>query len=464
MGNLNKFNFSIKIGFYILDALIIFFGLLFFICNQYQYFYHTKLARLPYFSELLDAHYKAILLLLFAWFVISDYVKLYSIKRVIFLREILRKIVLQTFFFCLIIFTISGIKKEELLANQLIVYFVFILFAYLIFTRLLVFLVSRYNFQKGNDVKNVIVLGENSNTPRFKSIIENRKHYGYRIIKTNNIIDNDSLETVLLSNKVKEIFISQLGLPISLQEQSIVNFCEDHHVKVSYIPYSLNTELVSLDVVYIDTLPIFRFKKFPLEKTENRLIKSLFDVIISCFVLIFIMSWLFPIIAILIRLDSKGPILFKQKRRGINGVDFDCYKFRTMRNDGTNSIKATVVNDNRITKIGKFLRKASLDELPQFFNVLNGDMSIVGPRPHMISQDIHYSEIIRKYNLRNYVKPGITGLAQVKGYRGAIDCDKDMEDRIRTDIFYVRNWSLLLDLQIIYQTVVLIFKGDENAI
>ena len=135
-----------------------------------------------------------------------------------------------------------------------------------------------------------------------------------------------------------------------------------------------------------------------------------------------------------------------------------------MRNDGTNSIKATVVNDNRITKIGNFLRKTSLDELPQFINVLKGDMSIVGPRPHMISQDIYYSEIIRKYNLRNYVKPGITGLSQVKGYRGAIDCDKDMEDRIRTDIFYVRNWSLHLDLQIIYQTVVLIFKGDKNAI
>ena len=173
---------------------------------------------------------------------------------------------------------------------------------------------------------------------------------------------------------------------------------------------------------------------------------------------------LFPIIALLIKLDSKGSVIFKQKRRGINGKDFDCYKFRTMRNDGTNSIKATVVNDNRITKIGNFLRKTSLDELPQFINVLKGDMSIVGPRPHMISQDIYYSEIIRKYNLRNYVKPGITGLSQVKGFRGAIDCDKYMEDRIRTDTFYVRNWSLLLDIQISYQTVVLVFKGDENAI
>ncbi len=176
------------------------------------------------------------------------------------------------------------------------------------------------------------------------------------------------------------------------------------------------------------------------------------------------MSWLFPIIAILIKLDSKGPVLFKQKRRGIKGEEFNCYKFRTMRNDGTNSIKATIVNDKRITKVGQFLRKTSLDELPQFINVLNGDMSIVGPRPHMISQDNYYSDIIKKYNLRNYVKPGITGLAQVKGFRGAVDCDKDMEDRIRTDIFYVRNWSILLDFQIIYQTMLLIIKGDENAI
>ena len=464
MGNLNKFNFSIKIGLYILDALIIFFSLLFFICNQYQYFYPTKLDRLPYFSELLDAHYKAIILLLLAWFIIADYVKFYSIKRLNFLREILKKITFQTFFFALIIFTISGIKKQELLANQLIAYLVLILFIYLIFIRLLVFFVSRYNFQKGNDVKNVIVLGENSNTPRFKSIIEKRKHYGYRIIDTENNIETKALESLLLSKNVKEVFISQLGLSKSLHEQNIVNFCEDQHIKISYIPYSLNNDIISLDVVYIDTLPIFRLKQFPLEKTENKIIKAFFDITISFFVLICIMSWLFPIIAILIKLDSKGPVLFKQKRRGIKGEEFNCYKFRTMRNDGTNSIKATIVNDKRITKVGQFLRKTSLDELPQFINVLNGDMSIVGPRPHMISQDNYYSDIIKKYNLRNYVKPGITGLAQVKGFRGAVDCDKDMEDRIRTDIFYVRNWSILLDLQIIYQTMLLILKGDENAI
>ena len=129
-----------------------------------------------------------------------------------------------------------------------------------------------------------------------------------------------------------------------------------------------------------------------------------------------------------------------------------------------NSIKATERNDPRVTKIGKFLRKTSFDELPQFINVLKGEMSIVGPRPHMISQDQHYRDIINRYNLRHYVKPGITGLSQVKGYRGAIDSDEDMEKRIRTDVYYVRNWSYLLDIQIVYLTVMLVLKGDDNAI
>src|SRR5690606_16089232 len=141
-----------------------------------------------------------------------------------------------------------------------------------------------------------------------------------------------------------------------------------------------------------------------------------------------------------------------------------CLKFRTMREDKDNNKKPTERDDPRVTKLGRILRKTSLDELPQFFNVLKGDMSIVGPRPHMVSENESYSEIIKKYSLRHYVKPGITGLAQIRGYRGAIDSEKDMELRVRTDIYYVRNWSFLLDLLIIYKTVRLILVGDENAI
>jgi len=424
----------------------------------------VHLIQLPNFNAIVDAHYKAYLLIIFSWFIIADYVKLYSVKRLNYLREVIKKVIYQSFFFSIIIFTISGLKSEDLLSNKLVIFLTLSIFFYLCVTRFLIFSFFRKKYEKGKDIKNILIIGENVNSVRLKKILEKRKHFGLKVIE--NTVEFDLKKLIQLINResIKEIFISQSGFVDYKFENQILNYCEDNHLGVNYIPYSLNNDLISLDVNYIDTLPIFKIKKYPLEKTNNQIVKTLFDILFSSLVCVFILSWMFPIIALLIKLDSRGPIIFKQKRRGLNGKEFDCYKFRTMRNDGTNSIKATVVNDNRITKIGNFLRKTSIDELPQFFNVLNGDMSIVGPRPHMISQDMYYSEIIRKYNLRNYVKPGITGLAQVKGYRGAIDCDKDMEDRIRTDIFYVRNWSILLDIQIIYQTVVLVFKGDENAI
>lgn len=463
MGSQNKFNFSIKIGLFILDILIVFLFFNVFITLQYKYYYPSHLDRLPYFSEILVAHYKAILLILFSWILIADYSKLYSIKRLNYLREIIRKVIYHIFYFSIIIFMISGLKSEDLLSVQLVGLYILSLFSYLLITRFFIFYFSRREYERGRNLKNILIIGENINSIRFKKILESRRHFGMNIIE-NKGLDFNKSKYLINQNNIKEVFISQSGLVDNDLENQILNYCEDNHIGVNYIPYSLNNDLISLEVNYIDTLPIFKLKKYPLEKVNNQIIKSLVDIFLSSIICVFILSWLFPIITLLIKLDSKGPVIFKQKRRGLNGKEFDCYKFRTMRNDGTNSIKATVVNDNRITRIGHFLRKTSLDEFPQFLNVLKGDMSIVGPRPHMISQDMHYSEIIRKYNLRNYVKPGITGLSQVKGFRGAIDCDKDMEDRIRTDIFYVRNWSLLLDIQIIYQTVVLVFKGDDNAI
>lgn len=456
--------YSIKYLLCFIDSIIL--SLLFYISIklQYKFFFSVHLTQLPNFNEIIDAHYKAYLLIIFLWFIIADYVKLYSIKRLNYLREIIKKVIYQIFFFSIIIFTISGLKSEDLLSNKLVLILTFSIFIYVILTRLFIFSFLRRKHEKGEDLKNILIVGENVNSLRLKKILESRKHFGLRIIENKEKLDILKLIELINNENIKEVYISQSGFVEYEFENQILNYCEDNHISVNYIPYSLNNDLISLDVNYIDTLPIFKIKKFPLEKADSQFLKFLFDIVFSSFVCVFILSWLFPIIALLIKLDTRGPVIFKQKRRGLNGKEFDCYKFRTMRDDGTNSIKATIVNDIRITKIGNFLRKTSLDELPQFLNVLKGDMSIVGPRPHMISQDEYYCEIIRKYNLRNYVKPGITGLAQIKGYRGAIDTDKDMEDRIRTDIFYVRNWSILLDIQIIYQTVVLVIKGDENAI
>lgn len=443
---------------YILDLIAILCFFLLLMGLQYENVYGLERGPL----KLLKEHYKAVILLSFTWLILADYTKLYSSKRIYSFQHILKKVLAQVFFYTLIIFTISGIKDKSLLSNVHIIYFSILVTVYIFSSRSISFFYLRKIYFEGKNLKHILIVGQNVNTSRLINIVERRKHFGLKVVGVLEKLDFEKFLEFINQNKVEEVFISQSGSMGS--ESLILNYCEDNHIVVNYIPNSLNSDLVSLDIDYIDTLPIFKLKKYPLEKTNNQLIKTLFDVIFSSLVCILILSWLFPIIALLIKIDSRGPIIFKQKRKGLNGKEFDCFKFRTMRNDGTNSIKATVVNDNRITKIGRILRKTSFDELPQFINVLKGDMSIVGPRPHMITQDEYYSEIIKKYNLRNYVKPGITGLAQIKGYRGAIDSDKDMEDRIRADIFYVRNWSILLDVQIIYQTVVLVFKGDENAI
>src|SRR5690606_26129003 len=215
---------------------------------------------------------------------------------------------------------------------------------------------------------------------------------------------------------------------------------------------------------YLDSFPVLNYKKLPLDDTFNQITKRLFDLAFTLWVFIFLLSWLMPIIALLVLITQGRPIFFSQKRNGLNGKEFDCLKFRTMIPHKHNSVKPTERNDPRVTRLGRILRKTSLDELPQFINVLKGEMSIVGPRPHMVSENESYSDIIKRYSLRHYVKPGITGLAQTRGYRGVVDSDKDMEMRIRTDIYYVRNWSFLLDLVIIFRTIKLMISGDENAI
>ena len=191
--------------------------------------------------------------------------------------------------------------------------------------------------------------------------------------------------------------------------------------------------------------------------------KRLFDIIFSFLVLFFILSWMYPLIGLLIKLSSKGPILFKQKRSGLDNKEFWCYKFRSMSKNVDADNKQATKGDVRITTIGRFLRKSSLDEFPQFINVLKGDMSIVGPRPHMLKHTEQYSELIKKYMVRQLVKPGITGAAQIRGYRGETREIKEMEGRVKWDVWYIENWTFFLDINIILRTVLNFIKGDEKA-
>jgi putative colanic acid biosynthesis UDP-glucose lipid carrier transferase len=201
----------------------------------------------------------------------------------------------------------------------------------------------------------------------------------------------------------------------------------------------------------------------PLEIPLYRIIKKVFDFCFSLFVIVFVFSWLFPIVMILIKVNSRGPVFFVQERSGRDNNSFPCFKFRTMYvNKDADTVQATQ-NDARITKVGAFLRRTSMDELPQFFNVLLGNMSVVGPRPHMLSHTEQYSELINNFLVRHYAKPGITGWAQVNGFRGETKELADMEGRVEHDIWYIENWSLLLDIKIIWNTFFKVLQEDEDV-
>ncbi|HEX2847988.1 MAG TPA: undecaprenyl-phosphate glucose phosphotransferase [Chitinophagaceae bacterium] len=244
---------------------------------------------------------------------------------------------------------------------------------------------------------------------------------------------------------------------------TLVEEAEKQCVKLKVVP-DLNSVIAAhFQIRYMNDFPVLSLRQEPLENLHNRFKKRLFDIVFSSLVIILILSWLYPIIALLIKLQSPGPVLFKQKRSGRNNKPFTCYKFRSMRvNKDSEKVQATK-NDSRITPIGSFLRRSSLDELPQFFNVLKGEMSVVGPRPHMLAHTEQYRTIIDQFMVRHFLKPGITGWAQVSGFRGETKEVEQMEKRIQKDIWYLENWSLMLDIRIIYLTLYQVIRGDEKA-
>ena len=216
-------------------------------------------------------------------------------------------------------------------------------------------------------------------------------------------------------------------------------------------------------IEYFGELPILSLRSEPLDDVGNRIKKRVLDIIVSFFVIIFILSWLVPVLGLLILLESRGPVFFSQLRTGKNKKSFHCYKFRSMRKNKDADLKQATVNDSRVTKIGKFIRRTSLDEFPQFINVFKGDMSLVGPRPHMLKHTNDYSKFVDEYMVRQFLKPGITGWAQVNGYRGEITNPEQIKMRVNKDLWYLENWSLWLDIQILFLTIYQVFKGDKNA-
>jgi putative colanic acid biosynthesis UDP-glucose lipid carrier transferase len=218
-----------------------------------------------------------------------------------------------------------------------------------------------------------------------------------------------------------------------------------------------------MHIDYLKEIPVISLRKEPLEDLGNRIKKRIFDIVVSAMVIVFVLSWLIPLVSLLIWLESRGPVFFAQPRTGKNNKSFLCLKFRSMKTNNAAQAKQATKNDDRITKVGKFLRRTSLDEFPQFINVFRGEMSLVGPRPHMLQHTDQYSRIIGQYMVRQFLKPGITGWAQVNGFRGETKAVEQMEKRVEHDLWYLENWNLFLDMKIIFMTAFNTIKGDKNA-
>jgi Undecaprenyl-phosphate glucose phosphotransferase len=332
---------------------------------------------------------------------------------------------------------------------------------------------------RGFNNRKVMIIGAGDTAQEFKTMLEHKIEYGYqflgffddtpekhpREIRQHIIGTVEDAKQYAVKHQIDEIFCA-----LSHQEENkikeLIQFGDENLIRVKIVPdlsRFLTHHLNKVEIDYYGQIPVMTLRSEPLENIVNRVIKRLFDIAFSFLVFVFILWWFIPLIALIIRLTSKGPVFFIQKRSGIKNRSFEVIKFRTMYVNGDAHIRQATKGDSRITPIGKFLRKTNLDELPQFFNVFLGQMSVIGPRPHMLKHTEEYSKIIDKFMVRHLVKPGITGWAQVNGYRGETKDVNDMEGRVRADVWYIENWSFGLDVKIIIMTIINMIRGEENA-
>lgn len=402
------------------------------------------------------------------WFSASGYFNLYSFNNDFSLDQIYRGTWKSIITHQLFYFTYIFLDHKFTVDFKYVILEISLILLVFILSRLLFSIVYFSIKNKVLRKKNVAIIGHNIDGIRLAQYFESKPfEFNFSGFLDNGIKtadDSTIIEHLNLANNknIKNVYLI-LQNNFNNNLVYISNVAENLGIKLFYTNDLRSSELCKFYSTFSND---FQFLSYRFEKLENlseRLKKRTFDILFSLFVIIFILSWLFPIIALIIKLQSKGPILFKQTRNGRENKTFTCYKFRSMYAQNFDPKVQARKNDSRITPIGKFLRKSNIDELPQFFNVLKGEMSVIGPRPHMVEHNEMYDAIIDKYLVRNFIKPGISGWAQVNGLRGETNDIELMRQRVQFDIEYIDNWSLMFDVRVIFLTIYLTFKGDKNA-
>lgn len=405
----------------------------------------------------------------------SMYTRIYTDERIEYLERVFKSTlntgVLMFLLYSFTAYYITGFQEIAYFLGFLILFSVF----YVVASRIFLVYVYKVLPKRLGWAKDVFLIGHQDYLGNVVSSFPS-KHAFYTI---NTIPYLDQLDSVTKENKVaqfKRYFeeVSRRGAhevflinspDVSAYTQDLITAADFQCVKLNFVhtsSVSLSTYEMAQDSLVLD-LPILRSHKNSLSEMDNRIKKRIVDLLVSSLVIVFILSWLIPIVGLIIKFQSPGPIFFKQSRSGRNNRSFNCLKFRSMVVNNDSNSKQASKEDKRITSIGKFLRASSLDEFPQFINVFLGDMSIVGPRPHMLAHTEHYCKLIQHYMVRHYVKPGITGWAQVNGYRGETKEPSLMAKRVEYDLEYMNNWSVMLDFKIIAMTALNMTRGEKNA-
>lgn len=409
-----------------------------------------------------------ILFISFSWIIIVLRSHFYEIYRFTRVTNILSLILKQGILFLLLVFAFFGFFRD-LNADplQILRYIIEVLVIITIAKIGVYYLLKKYRLLMKGNLRRVVIIGLNQKTDQLRKFFLENPEYGYVLLRTFDL-DSESGEKLqdcfdyIDNNRIDEIYSSVSKLS-NRELNQLIDYCDNNLKILKFLPDNKEIYSKRLDFTYYGYLPILSLRKIPIDEPFNKFIKRSFDVLLSLFVIAAILSWLTPILGLIIKLESKGPVFFKQKRNGLDYKEFYCYKFRSMRPNPDAHLYQISKNDPRVTRIGKIIRKTSIDELPQFINVLKGEMSVVGPRPHMVSHTHMYAERIDKFMVRHFIKPGITGLAQVSGYRGEVEDDNHIINRVKYDIFYLENWSLLLDIKIVFQTVYNALSGEEKA-
>ena len=432
------------------------FPFLFIICDVVVLYFVTLLMHYLTFSEW-TYHNNLIMI---AWVMIVIYNKSYNIGRGVSYLVTIQN-ALKSIFVLLALISFGNLffnVYEFAIINLLSAIVIFTIS--IIFYRLMVHsLLDNYRTYGGN-IKNIAIIGYDKKGINLYNTILSNPHLGYRSEGVFYKKSKSQYKIPYLGkisdflNQIEnysEVYISD-EIPNKLKKE-VIQECDLNLVKVRILPELVNFEFKNFFISKLIDIPVIEVNELPLDKWYNRLLKRIFDIAISSFVIVFILSWLIPLFGIIIKIQSRGPILFTQSRNGENSIPFKCYKFRSMIINKNSDRVFADHNDKRLTNFGRFIRVSALDELPQFINVFLGDMSIIGPRPHPILLNKEYEQKIQKFNKRHQFKPGITGLAQISGYRGKIKNLNDMSARVKFDRYYFKNWSFWFDIKIFLNTM-----------